>query len=139
MSPKQENSRLIPVTLWVAQSISASSLVWSGWIKMFQAAGEVAAMWPWAGEVPAALLKFTGAADLLAAAGLILPVLFSIRPRLTPIAAVAVIIMMICAAVFHITRGEASQIGINIVFAFIAAFIAWGRFRETPLGLKSEK
>lgn len=35
--------------------------------------------------------------------------------------------LMVCASIFHITRGEASLIGVNIIFAVIAGFIAWGR------------
>jgi hypothetical protein len=34
---------------------------------------------------------------------------------------------MLCAIVFHISRGEASVIGFNIFLAALAIFIAWGR------------
>lgn len=73
------------------------------------------------------VVKGTGIVDWLAAAGLILPGLLNIKPRLSTIAAVGVVLLMICAGIFHISRGEASQIGVNIIFALLAAFVAWGR------------
>jgi hypothetical protein len=65
--------------------------------------------------------------------GLTLPAFLRIMPRLTPIAAIGIIALMIAAATFHIARGEASVIGVNIVFAVIAAFIAWGRLMKAPI------
>jgi hypothetical protein len=44
------------------------------------------------------------------------------------VAAIGVVILMICAGIFHLTRGEA--VIVNIVFAIIATFIAWGRLRS---------
>lgn len=90
-------------------------------------------MWPWAGEVPVVLVKLTGLIDVVGAAGLILPAVLRVKPKLTPVAAIGIIILMVCAGIFHITRGEASQIGVNIVFAAIAAFIAWGRWKQAKL------
>ena len=65
--------------------------------------------------------------------GLILPALLRTKPGLTPIAALGIIALMLCASVFHISRGEGSAIGVNVVFAIIAAFIAWGRFKKVPI------
>lgn len=87
-------------------------------------------MWPWAGEVSPSLVKLTGVADLLGGIGLIFPALLRIKPVLTPVAALGIVVLMVCAGVFHIMRGEASQIGFNMVVAGIAAFIAWGRFTK---------
>jgi hypothetical protein len=44
---------------------------------------------------------------------------------------------MISAAVFHISRGEASLIGMNIFFLLLAAFVAWGRSKKVPILPKS--
>lgn len=88
-------------------------------------------MWPWAGEVPVAVLKLTGVVDLLGGLGLILPALLQIQPRLTPIAAVGIVALMFCASLFHIVRGEGNQIGFNVVFAALSGFVAWGRLRKT--------
>ncbi len=61
------------------------------------------------------------------AIGLVLPVLLRIRPVVTVYAAYGTVVLMITAAVFHIVRGEISQIGINILFAALAALVVWGR------------
>lgn len=118
------------VTLWVIQILLAASLVWGATMKLFQPADQLAAMWPWTGQIPAIVVKITGILDLLGATGLILPALLRILPKLTPIAAIAIVVLMICASVFHVVRGEASVIGANIVFAAMAAFVAWGRLKK---------
>ncbi len=81
----------------------------------------------------AALVRALGMIDLLGALGLILPALLRISPILTPWAAVGVIALMLCAIVFHISRGEASDIGINIFSVLLAVYVAWGRFKKHPV------
>jgi uncharacterized membrane protein YphA (DoxX/SURF4 family) len=124
-----QKNKALHVILWIAQALLASSLVWSGSIKLFQPIDQLALMWPWAAEVPSLLVKFTGVVDLLGAIGLVLPMLLNIKPGITVAAAIGIIVLMICATVFHISRGETDSIGVNVVFAGIAAFIAWGRAR----------
>ena len=128
MSNTERPSKKLHTALWVTQVILAVTLIWAGSIKLFQAVDQVAAMWPWAAQVPVALLRFTGIIDLLGAAGLILPELLRVQQKLTSLAAIGIIILMICASIFHISRGETSVIGVNLVFAVFAAFIAWGRY-----------
>ena len=126
MTDVKNKAKTLNITLWLAQGILAVSLVWSSTTKLFQSADKLAQMWPWTAE-NAALVKLTGVLDLLAGMGLLLPSLLRIQPQLTVYTAYGIITLMVAASVFHITRGETSQIGINIVFAIIAAFIAWGR------------
>src|SRR5689334_2640290 len=128
MSNQRQSSRVFTITLWIVQGLLASSLIWSSWMKLFQPVHELAAMWPWAGEVSPLLIKFTGVVDLLGGLGLVLPAGLRIQPKLTPIAALGIIALMVCASVFHISRGESSSIGANIIFALLAGFVAWGRF-----------
>nr|WKN39937.1 DoxX family protein [Tunicatimonas sp. TK19036] len=136
MTIQQKSSKVLHITLWVAQLLLAFTLLWSGTMKLFQPIEQLSAMWPWAGEVPVALVKLTGIVDALGAFGLVLPALLRIKPQLTPLAAVGVIVLMVCASIFHILRGETSQIGVNIVFAIIAAFVAWGRFKKAPIAAR---
>ncbi len=133
MADQHNPSKTLNITLWIAQILLAATFIWAASMKLFQPIEKLSAMWPWVGQVPVALVNFTGVIDLLGALGVILPALFRIRPKLTPITAVAIIILMICASVFHIVRGEASVIGVNVIFALIAAFIAWGRFGKAPV------
>ncbi len=131
MMTNQKPSKVLNISLWIGQVLVAVTLLWAAYVKLVDPVEKVAAMWPWAGEVSPAFLKFTGLVDLAGGLGLLLPALLNIKPRLTPIAAVGVVVLMVCASVFHVVRGEASSIGFNIVFGLIAAFIAWGRFRKS--------
>lgn len=133
MENQRISSNVMHIILWAVQVILAVSLIWAAWMKLVQPIEQLAAMWPWAGEVPVALVKMTGIIDLLGAAGLILPSVLRIQPKLTPMAAIGVIILMVCASVFHIMRGEVALIGVNIVFAILAAFVAWGRLTKAPI------
>lgn len=119
--------------LWVAQAALASVLIWTGITKFFQPVEVLAAMWPWTGQIPYKLVQLTGVLDILGATGLIVPALLRIQPKLTPLAALGIIVLMGSAIIFHISRGEASLIRVNIIFALLAAFIAWGRFFRVPI------
>jgi hypothetical protein len=43
---------------------------------------------------------------------------------------------MALAMIFHLTRGETSALGINLALGALAAFVAWGRFREAPIAAR---
>lgn len=128
--------KLVNISLWLVQGLLALCLVWSFFMKFFQPIEVLSSMWPWTSQVSPILIQFTAVVDLCAAIGLILPSLLRIQPRLTPIAAIGIILLMICASVFHILRGEASLVGPNIIFALLAFFIAWGRYRKFPIRSK---
>ncbi len=115
--------------LWIAQVILSAGFLWAGTLKLFRPADQLAAMWPWTAD-HAGLVKLTGVLDLLAGIGFVLPTALRIRPEWTLYAAYGTIVLMIAAIVFHVARGEASQIGVNSFFAVTAVFIAWGRQKE---------
>lgn len=126
MTNEQKPSKALNVILWIAQVILSASFIWAATLKLFQPAEQLAAMWPWTANNPG-LVKLTGVLDLLAGIGFVLPMLFSTQPKLTSYAAYGAVALMIAASGFHIVRGEASLIGINIFFATLAIFVAWGR------------
>lgn len=126
-------SKVLNITLWIVQVLMACTLIWAAYTKWFQPIDKLAAMWPWTGQIAPMQVKLTGLADLLGGLGLVLPAMLRIRPKLTPVAAIGVVLLMVCASVFHISRGEASVIGFNIVFAVLAAFVAWGRLTKAPI------
>jgi uncharacterized membrane protein YphA (DoxX/SURF4 family) len=133
MTNHQKSSKTLNVFLWIAQVLLAAIFIWGSWMKFFTPVGKLSIMWPWVAQIPTGLLKFTATVDLLGGLGLILPALLRIRPILTPVAAIAIIVLMLVSSIFHITRGEASVIGANIFFALMAAFIAWGRLKKVPI------
>ena len=121
-----KNTGIRNIILWIAQVLLCLSFIWSAWMKLFVPADQLAAMWPWTGDNPG-LTKLTGVVDLLIGLGLVLPMLLRILPVLTLFAAYATIALMLIASAFHIVRGEASNIGVNVVFLVVAVVIAWGR------------
>jgi hypothetical protein len=46
------------------------------------------------------------------------------------LAALGLVAVMLFASIFHATRGEFSAIGMNMILALIAGFVAWGRFKK---------
>ena len=131
----RQPSKALHISLWVAQILLAIFLV-MGTIMKFMPIEKISVMMPWTGQLPAVEVRLLGVIDLLGALGLILPSLFRIQPKLTPWSAIAIIILMICAIVFHVLRGEASVIGMNIFCLILAIFITWGRLKKVPLTAK---
>lgn len=125
------------VLLWIAQILVSATLIWAASVKLVQPIELLERLWPWTGEISPVFVRLTGIVDLLGALGLILPPLFRVKPILTPVAALGIVLLMACAATFHVSRGEASQIGFNAIFALIAAFIAYGRFKQLHLNNKT--
>jgi uncharacterized membrane protein YphA (DoxX/SURF4 family) len=126
MTNEQTKLKVINVILWIAQVLLAVTLIWAGVMKLFK---PEELPWQWVKENPS-LVKVTGILDLLAGIGLIIPSLLRIQPKLTIYAAYGTIALMVGASVFHISRGEASQIGFNVFVAITAVFIAWGIKRK---------
>lgn len=118
--------KMLHVSLWIAQIVLAIGFIWAGAMKLFMPADKLAAMWPWTAN-NGLLVIVTGVIDLLAGVGLVLPALMQNRKAITVYAAWGTILLMIAASIFHISRGEASLIGVNIFFAVMALLIAWGR------------
>lgn len=127
-----KKSKVLNVLLWIAQSLIALTLIWAAYAKLLQPIEETAKMLPWALDNPG-LLTFTGIIDLLGGIGIILPAALKIQPKLSVFAAYGTILLMIAAIIFHISRGEASLIGMNIFFLILAVFVVWGRTKKAPI------
>jgi len=126
-------SRALHISLWIVQVLLAAAFLMAGAMKLSQPTDALAAQMPWVTAVPAALVRFIGAAEVTGALGLLLPSLTRIQPRLTVLAALGLVVVMLLAAPFHIGRGEAGMILPNFVLAALAAFVAWGRSKAAPI------
>lgn len=87
----------------------------------------------WMYDLSPALHYISGTAEILGGLGLVLPALTRIRPGLTVLAASGLVLVMLGAAFYHLQRGEFLNIGMNLLLAIIAAFIAYGRWRMSPI------
>lgn len=123
----EKPSRILNVALWVCQFILAAVFGMAGGLKTFMPIPELAMQLGWPGDVSPMLVRFIGIAECVASLGLILPSLLRIKPKLTVWAAMGLVMLMVSAMLFHISRGEMQAIPINLTFALLAAFVAWGR------------
>ncbi len=120
------------ILLWVLQIVFGLYFVFVGVMHFIIPPGLPGAM-AWMYELSPTLHWVSGIAELLGGLGLILPGLTRIQTRLTPLAASGLVLVMIAAAVWHVQRGEVSNIVLNLVNAAILSFIAYGRWRLVPL------
>jgi putative oxidoreductase len=123
----------LTVTLWVVQVVLAALFGMAGLMKLTQPIDALAASLPWVTSVPEMLVRFIGAAEFAGALGLILPSLTRIQPRLTALAALGLAVVMVLASAFHLTRGEASMLPMNLVIGLLALSVAWGRGKAAPI------
>ena len=123
------------ITLWTVQVILAATFFWAAYMKLVQPMEQLATMWPWT-KNNETLVTISGIADLLAAIGLILPGLLRTLPKFIVYACIGILVLMVAAIIFHISRGEASQIGITVFVAGLAVFVIWGRMRRPVIGMK---
>lgn len=123
------------IILWVLQFLLGIYFFFTGIVHFIVPPGLPAPM-AWMYELSPGLHYFSGAAEILAGLGLILPGLTHIQPRLTPLAALGLVLVMLGAAVWHLQRNEPSNIVMNLILAALAGFVAYGRWRLSPLRAK---
>lgn len=133
----QKNNKGINIALWIAQALLGAMFIMAGAMKASQPIEALAASLPWVTSTPAELVRFIGVSELLGGLGLLLPAILRIKPILTPVAALALVLVMILAAGFHASRGEFELIGMNVVLMAMAGFIAWGRLKKAPIAPKA--
>lgn len=130
MNNEKKQSKTLNILLWITQIILSLSLIAGAFIKFFLSPEELAEMFPWTAN-NRGLLTITAIADFLIGIGLILPSIIHSKPKLTVISAYGLVFLMIGASIFHISRGESSDIGINIFFLLLAIFVIWGRQKQS--------
>jgi uncharacterized membrane protein YphA (DoxX/SURF4 family) len=117
------------IVLWILQIVLAFVFAGAGATKLVQTRDQLAnRLGNWVNDFPAALLKWLGLAEVLAAIGLIVPPLVHIAPILTPLAAIGVVIVMIGAILIHARRLEFPNVALTVALAIMAAVVAWARF-----------
>ena len=131
-------NRIFNIALWTAQILLTLGFGFFGFTK---ATGDLAAlsqMMTWIPDVPAAFVRFIGVAELLGAAGMILPAITRIRPGLVPLAALGFATIQVLAIAMHAARGEtAMTIGLNLPLLALSLFVAWGRGRKLPFSARA--
>lgn len=123
MKEEIQPSKGLNRVLWVIQGLLALTFIWAGFMKL---AKPEQLPYPWITDNPN-LVTLAGIVDLLGGIGIVLPMLLNIQPRLTVYAAYGIVLLMLIASVFHISRGETKDIGFNLVLLLLAGWVAWKR------------
>jgi hypothetical protein len=118
------------ILLWVLQVLLALAFFAHGCLLLFPPAAIADQM---NASLPRWFQLFLGVAEILAAVGLTLPGVTRIQPWLVPSAAAGVMIVMICATIFHLMRGEVSSAVTTVMLLAVATFIAYMRWRVAPI------
>ena len=115
--------------LWIVQSLLALFFgLASGLPKFILSFDDL----PMPIPLPYAFLLFVGAAEIAGALGLILPGITKIRPGLTPLAVLGLVLVTVGATVYQLAAGEPGNAIFAMVLGAICAFVAYGRWKLAP-------
>jgi len=119
----------VNIILWILQVLLCLFFVFSGAIKFFIPADEMAKNMP--SYLSLNFIYFIGVCECLGGIGLVVPWLTKIKPGLTPLAAIGLLIIMIGATVVSVPMGIGTA-AIPGVTGLLCAFIAYGRMKASP-------
>src|SRR5438067_2099080 len=111
--------------LWVVQGLLAALFLLAGVPKLIMTPEQMAAPGPI--QLPVLFIRFIGVCEILGAIGMILPGLTGIKPGLTPLGAIGLVIIMIGATVINIIDGPAPLAIVTGIFGLMAAYVAYGQ------------
>jgi hypothetical protein len=114
--------------LWIVQILLAALFLFTGVSKLMMPADQLTAGSPLSAE----FLQFISVCEILGAFGLILPGLFRIRPGLTPLAALGLLVIVIGATVVTLMTMAWTWAILPAVTAILLAFVVYGRWRLAP-------
>jgi uncharacterized membrane protein len=116
------------IVLWILQGLLAALFGMGGTANMLwlEPARENIANLPYS----VGFMRMIGTFQLLGAIGLVVPWAAKIAPKLTPLAAIGLIIIMLGAAGTHLAANEIPQIGVNLIIIALLTVITVGRWSE---------
>lgn len=112
------------IVLWILQVLLALFFLFAGISKFLMPADELAKNMP--SYLSVGFIYFIGVCETLGGIGLVVPWVTKIKPGLTPLAAVCLVIIMIGATVVSLPMGVGPAL-IPAITGVVLAFIAWGR------------
>jgi uncharacterized membrane protein YphA (DoxX/SURF4 family) len=118
---------LMYVTLWILDGLLAVAFLGAGAMKLMRSREELAASGQgWAADFSKPAVKGIGSLEVLAAVGLVVPLLIDVAPVLTPLAAVGAALLMTGATLTHLRRHEPPvPAAILAVVAAVAAVLGF--------------
>jgi uncharacterized membrane protein YphA (DoxX/SURF4 family) len=116
------------IALWIVQALLAALFLFAGGMKLILPIEEMTKQIP----MPGLFLRFVAVCEILGALGLILPWLLRIRPGLTPLAAIGLVIIMIGATATTLMMGQILTALFPLVVGILCVFVGYGRWRLAP-------
>jgi hypothetical protein len=116
---------VVNIVLWSVQGFLALFFLAAGAPKLF---GRGIERWTGFSDLPRSQVVFIGFAEVLGAAGLVLPMATGVLPWLTPLAAVGLAVIVLMATGFHLRADERLNAVETGLWAGIAAAVAIGRW-----------
>lgn len=117
---------------WVVQVVLGTYFVAIG-VMHFAVPEGLPDQMSWMYDLPTWLHVASGVAEILGGLGLVFPAATRIRPQLTPMAAAGLAIVMVLAALWHVPRGEVSNVVFTLVMAGVLLWLARVRWRTHPI------
>ena len=117
------------ILLWIIQSLLSLLFLFAGSMKFIMSVADMNKDAPT--PMPGWFLHFIAVCEILGALGLILPMLFRIKPRLTPLAAAGLGIITLGATIITVKAGIAMA-AVPFVVCLLSFFVAFGRWRLAP-------
>lgn len=124
-------SKRMNATLWIVQGLLTALFLFAGSTKLILPIEVLTSMGsPNQIVLPGWFLRFIGVAEVLGAIGLILPRLLNILPRLTSLAAMGLVIIMIGAVSLTFAADGLAPALFPMVVGFLAGFVVYSRWTE---------
>jgi hypothetical protein len=118
------------LAIWIVQGLLAVMMLGAGMFKIVTPREKLSEKFRWAKTWTDGNVKLLGLAEVLGAAGLVLPGLFHVLPVLTPIAGICLAILMVGAVKVHVDLKEPTTPA--VVPLLLAIFVAVGRLVLVP-------
>ena len=123
------------VATWIVSGVLAALYLTAGVLKTTQPMEKLAGPMPWTTSLTSGQVRLIGVAELLGAAGLVLPKLLDIVDdrggidgTLSALAATGLALLQAGAVALHLRRREPAVLPMNVVLFAAAAFVAAARF-----------
>ena len=108
------------IALWTIQGLLAALFLFTGGMKLVLPVAALTRDVP----LPGLFIRFMGVLEVVGGLGLVLPGLLGLRPVLTPLAALGLVIIMSGALGVSLTTGHADTAAIPVVVGVLLAIVA---------------
>ena len=113
-------------TSGVARAVLATVFAGAGAAKLAFRKDRLRAPMPWVDDFSQGTVRLIGALELLGAMGVVVPRATGVLPRLAPLAAAGLVMVMVGGFATHLRRREYLRSGSNVVLFALAASVALG-------------